>query len=89
MTPEFAIEVVQALVWQALAIASPILLTAMSIGLGVSLVQAVTSIHEQTLSFVPKVTGIAAVIVISLPWLLRNILQFTTTLIQKMPDMAK
>jgi flagellar biosynthesis protein FliQ len=89
MTPEFAIEVLQAMIYQALAIATPILATAMTIGLSVSLFQAVTSIHEQTLAFVPKVAGIAGIIVVLLPWLLRNLIQFTTLLIQKMPDMVK
>ena len=54
MTPEFAVELVKNLMFQAIALAAPILLVAMVIGLGVSLFQAVTSIHEQTLSFVPK-----------------------------------
>ena len=89
MTPEFAVEVVQAMIWQALGIAAPILVTAMVIGLAVSLFQAVTSIHEQTLSFVPKVAGIAGITMLLLPWLLRNLLQFTTVLIQKIPDMAR
>jgi flagellar biosynthesis protein FliQ len=89
MSPEFAVEVVQAMIYQALAIATPILLTAMGIGLAVSLFQAVTSIHEQTLSFVPKVAGIAGIIILLLPWLLRNLMQFTTLLIQKLPDMAR
>lgn len=89
MSPEFAIEVVQAMIWQALAIAAPVLATAMVIGLAVSLFQAVTSIHEQTLSFVPKVAGIAGITILLLPWLLRNLIQFATLLIQKMPDMAR
>lgn len=89
MSPEFAVEVVQAMIYQALAIAAPVLVTAMAIGLAVSLFQAVTSIHEQTLSFVPKVAGIAGIIILLLPWLLRNLIQFTTVLIQKLPDMAR
>jgi flagellar biosynthetic protein FliQ len=60
----------------------------MVIGLGVSLFQAVTSIHEQTLSFVPKVLGIVAILVIALPWILRSAIEFTTMMIQKMPQMV-
>ena len=66
MNPEFAVEMVKAMIFQALTLAAPILLTALVIGLGVSLFQAVTSIHEQTLSFVPKVLGIVVVIVVML-----------------------
>jgi flagellar biosynthetic protein FliQ len=89
MNPEFAVEMVKAMVFQALTLAAPILLTALVIGLGVSLFQAVTSIHEQTLSFVPKVLGIVIVLVIALPWMLRSAIEFTTMLFEKMPQMVR
>ncbi|HEX7860675.1 MAG TPA: flagellar biosynthesis protein FliQ [Verrucomicrobiae bacterium] len=89
MNPEFAVEMVKAMIFQALTLAAPILLTALVVGLGVSLFQAVTSIHEQTLSFVPKVLGIAVVLVITLPWMLRSAIEFTTMLIEKMPQMVR
>lgn len=89
MNPEFAVEMVKAMIFQALTLAAPILLTALVVGLGVSLFQAVTSIHEQTLSFVPKVLGIVVVIVIALPWMLRSTIEFTTMLIEKMPQMVR
>jgi flagellar biosynthetic protein FliQ len=89
MNPEFAVEMVKAMIFQALTLAAPILLTALVIGLGVSLFQAVTSIHEQTLSFVPKVLGIVVVMVIALPWMLRSAIEFTTMLIEKMPQMVR
>jgi flagellar biosynthetic protein FliQ len=54
----------------------------------VSLFQAVTSIHEQTLSFVPKVLGIVAILVIALPWIVRSMIEFTTMMIDKMPQMV-
>lgn len=89
MNPEFAVEMVKAMIFQALTLAAPILVTALVIGLGVSLFQAVTSIHEQTLSFVPKVLGIVVVLVIALPWMLRSAIEFTTMLIEKMPQMVR
>lgn len=88
MNPEFAVELVKTMLFQALALAAPILLTAMIIGLGVSLFQAVTSIHEQTLSFVPKVLGIAVIMVIILPWMVRSTIEFTTLLFEKIPQMV-
>ena len=54
MNPEFAIELLKNLMFEALLLSAPILLTAMIVGLAISLFQAVTSINEQTLSFVPK-----------------------------------
>lgn len=89
MNPEFAVELVKAMIFQALALSTPILITAMVIGLGVSLFQAVTSIHEQTLSFVPKVLGIVAILIIALPWIVRSMIEFTTVMIEKMPQMVR
>lgn len=89
MTPELAVELVKSLMFQALTLASPILMAAMSIGLGVSLFQAVTSIHEQTLSFVPKALGIIGVLIVLLPWLLRSTMEFTMAILQKIPEMAR
>jgi len=77
------------MIFQALTLAAPILVTALVIGLGVSLFQAVTSIHEQTLSFVPKVLGIVVIMVITLPWMVRSAVEFTTMMIERMPQMVR
>jgi len=89
MNPEFAVEMVKAMIFQALTLAAPILITALVIGLGVSLFQAVTSIHEQTLSFVPKVLGIVVILLITLPWMARSAVEFTTMMIERMPQMVR
>jgi flagellar biosynthesis protein FliQ len=89
MTPEFAVELVKNLMFQAIALAAPILIVAMLIGLGVSLFQAVTSIHEQTLSFVPKTLGIVGVTILLLPWLLRTSIEFATSVLQRIPEMVR
>ncbi len=88
MNPEFATELLKNLMFQAVTLASPILLTALVIGLGISLFQSVTSIQEQTLTFVPKALGIVALLVVLLPWMLRSLIEFTTAVIQKMPQMV-
>ena len=89
MTPEFAVELVKNLMFQAIALAAPILIVAMLIGLGVSLFQAVTSIHEQTLSFVPKALGIVGVTILLLPWLVRTSIEFATSVLQRIPEMVR
>jgi flagellar biosynthetic protein FliQ len=89
MNPEFAVELVKNLMFQAVTLAAPILLTALVLGLAVSLFQAVTTIQEQTLSFVPKALGITAIIVLLLPWMLRTTVEFTTAVIGKLPEMAR
>jgi flagellar biosynthetic protein FliQ len=89
MNPEFAIELLKSMMFQAVAMAAPILLTAMVVGLLISLFQAVTSIHEHTLTFVPKALSIIVVLVIALPWILRTMIEFTTTMVEKMPEMVR
>ena len=88
MNPEFATELVKLMMFQAVTLAAPILVTAMVVGLIVSLFQAVTTIHEQTLAFVPKALAIVGVIVVLLPWMLRSIIEFTTAVFEKMPQMT-
>ena len=61
------------------------LLTALLIGLLVSLFQAATQINEMTLSFIPKILGVFAVLIIAGPWLLSLIIDFTRTLFQNIP----
>jgi flagellar biosynthetic protein FliQ len=89
MNPEFAVELLKTMIYQALAIAAPILLTAMIIGLCVSLFQAVTTISEQTLTFVPKALAVIGVVLLLLPWIVRSLIEFTVSVIQKMPQMVQ
>jgi flagellar biosynthesis protein FliQ len=88
MNPEFAVELVKTMMFQAVALAAPILITAMVVGLAISLFQAVTTIHEQTLTFVPKALAIVGILILLLPWILRSLIEFTTAVIEKMPQMA-
>lgn len=89
MNPEFAIELLKTMIYQALAIAAPILVVAMIVGLAISLFQAVTTIHEQTLTFVPKALAVIGVLLLLLPWIVRSLVEFTTSVIQKLPQMVQ
>jgi flagellar biosynthetic protein FliQ len=89
MNPEFATELLKSLMFEAVTLAAPILLTALVIGLSISIFQSVTSIQEQTLTFVPKALGIVALLVILMPWMLRTLVEFATAVIQKMPQMTQ
>ena len=60
-------------------------LVGLLIGLLVSLFQAATQINEMTLSFIPKILGVFAVLIIAGPWLLSLIIDFTRTLFQNIP----
>jgi flagellar biosynthesis protein FliQ len=89
MNAEFAIELLKNMIYQSLTIAAPILITAMVIGLAISLFQAVTTIHEQTLTFVPKALGVIGILLLLMPWIVRSLVEFTTSVIQKMPQMVQ
>jgi flagellar biosynthetic protein FliQ len=89
MNPEFAIELLKNMTFEALALTAPFLLTAMVVGLAVSLFQAVTSINEQTLTFVPKALAVVGVLLLALPWMIRSIVEFTTAVIEKIPQMVQ
>lgn len=88
MTPEFASETLKNMIFLAITIAAPFLLAAMLIGLGVGLFQAVTSIHEQTLTFVPKALGICGLLILLMPWVMRKLIEFASALIEHMPQMV-
>ena len=66
-------------------LAAPILLSSLLVGLIVAMFQAATQINEMTLSFVPKLMVVAAVLIVAGPWMLRQIMGFTQKLITSLP----
>ncbi len=89
MTPEYAVELLKNMVLHAVTLSAPLLLVGMVIGLGISLFQAVTSIHEQTLAFVPKALGSVGLLVVLLPWMIRTLMDYTVAVISQMPQMVR
>lgn len=68
-----------------LIISLPILLAGLIVGLLVSIFQATTQINEMTLSFVPKILAVIGVIILTMPWMLNMLLDYTRTLINLIP----
>lgn len=64
---------------------APILLTALAVGLAISLFQSVTQIQEATLSFVPKMIAVGIAVVLSGNWMLHEMLGFTRELFARLP----
>lgn len=89
MNIESAIEIFRFTITQALVLVGPILLTAMSVGLFVSFVQAVTSLQEQTLTFVPKLVGVGAVLIFSSSWMVRTLMEFTIVMVNRFPEITR
>jgi len=69
-------------------VALPMLLAGLIVGLAVSVFQAVTSIQEQTLSFIPKILVIGAVLAIGGPWMLDQMLVYVHNLYVSIPSMV-
>jgi flagellar biosynthesis protein FliQ len=69
-------------------IGGPLLLVGLAIGLIVSVFQAVTQIQEQSLSFIPKIVGIALVVVVAGPWMLGQLLGYTEELYRSIPALV-
>ena len=72
----------------ALKISMPLLGVGLIVGVLISIIQAVTSIQEQTLAFIPKVVAMAVVLVIGGPWMLNQLLSYTAELWTSIPDMV-
>lgn len=69
----------------ALLLALPGLLTGMLIGLAVSIFQATTQINEMTLSFIPKIVGVVIVIILTMPWMLNEMIDYATYTMNLIP----
>lgn len=80
MTADIVIDIARQAFWLIIKCAAPMLLVSMSIGLLVSIFQTVTSIQEQTLTFVPKMLGIFLTLMICGGWILNNIVEFIVNL---------
>jgi flagellar biosynthesis protein FliQ len=72
----------------ALKVAGPMLIVGLVIGLAVSVFQAVTQIQEMTLTFIPKVIGLVLVVVVAGPWMLSQLLLYTTELYAGIPELV-
>lgn len=72
----------------ALKVAGPLLLVGLAVGLLVSVFQAVTQIQEQSLTLIPKIVGIAVVIVVLGPWMLGQLVAYTTNLYTAIPSLV-
>lgn len=89
MNMEQSLDVLRTLISTALLVVSPILLVSLVVGIAVSLLQSVTSIQEQTLTFIPKLVGIALALVLVAPWMLRTLMQFTTSFLSRLPEVVR
>lgn len=88
MTPEMVMTIAYQGMRVTLLLAGPMLLAALFTGLIISLFQAATQINEMTLTFIPKILAVFAVLVLAGPWLIGLITDFTHRLFTNIPSMV-
>jgi flagellar biosynthetic protein FliQ len=88
MSPGLAVQLVTRAMMMALMVAAPLLITALLVGVLVSLVQALTQIQEQTLTFIPKLIAVALVLMLCLPWMIRQLVQYLVAAFDLLPGMV-
>jgi flagellar biosynthetic protein FliQ len=69
-------------------VCAPILLTALVVGLVIGMVQAATQIQEMTLSFIPKMIGMGLAVLVTGPWMLHLLVDFTERLYERIPGLV-
>lgn len=89
MTEDMVISLGRDAIWTTVILASPLLISALVVGLIVSIIQAVTQINEATLTFIPKMLTIVIVMVILAPWMTQMITSYTTELFTSMPNYVR
>ena len=88
MTPELALTELRIALETALIVGMPLLLTVLMIGVVIGVVQAATQINEPTIAFVAKAIALAAVLAASGSWILGRLVDYTVTLIQRIPQLV-
>ncbi|PWB82187.1 MAG: flagellar biosynthetic protein FliQ [Candidatus Methylomirabilota bacterium] len=85
MNPQTVLDLGSQALQLILLLSAPILAAGLVVGLLVSILQAVTSIQEATLAFVPKIVVVFLALILFLPWMMRTMLAFTTSLLINLP----
>ena len=87
MTPQTVLTLAQQALWITALVSAPLLLTALAVGLVVSIFQAATQINEMTLSFIPKLLAMFAALVLAGPWMLAMLVDYVQRLFTSIPQL--
>jgi flagellar biosynthesis protein FliQ len=86
VSSDLALQLMGDLLWNALLIASPLLLVTLAIGVLISVVQVVTQVQEMSLTYIPKIIAAVIVLVVFGPWMLKRLMTFSIDLIGNIPN---
>ena len=87
MTAESVIEIGTYAMRTVIFVAGPMLIAGMIVGLAISIFQAATQINEMTMTFVPKILTVFVVLILSLPWAISQLTQFTESMFARIANM--
>ncbi|MFB3105077.1 MAG: flagellar biosynthesis protein FliQ [Pseudomonadales bacterium] len=85
MTVDQVVELGRAAISLTLIIGAPMMLVAIGVGLTTSLLQAVTQVQDQTLTFVPKIIAMLLTVLYVMPWIIARMVEYATTLVRDIP----
>ena len=85
MTPEIAVDLFREALWLTALIVGLLVMPSLLVGLLVAVFQAATQINEQTLSFIPRLLVMLLTLIGAGPWLVRELMEYTQTLVQNIP----
>lgn len=89
MTQDLCQELVKQAVFTCLSVAGPMLVVGLVTGVIVGIFQAVTQVHEMTLTFIPKIVAVAVALVIFMPWMLAKLTGFSLFAFEKMITLGR
>ena len=87
MTPEVALDLFREALWLTAMIVGILVVPSLLVGLVVAMFQAATQINEQTLSFLPRLLVVLLTLIVLGPWLLRQLMEYTQSLITSIPTL--
>ncbi|MCG8905882.1 flagellar biosynthesis protein FliQ [Pseudomonas nitroreducens] len=87
MTPEVAVDLFREALWLTAMIVAILIVPSLLVGLLVAMFQAATQINEQTLSFLPRLIVVLLTLIVLGPWLIRQLMEYTQTLITSIPTL--
>jgi flagellar biosynthetic protein FliQ len=88
MTQDLVLEIANRALVTTLTVAAPLLLAGLIVGLAISIFQAVTQIHEMTLTFIPKILVLFLSLMLFLPWMLGTFIGFVAELFKSIPTFS-
>ncbi len=87
--PEYFVAIAKQTLFLVIILTGPPVMTALLVGLTISILQATTQIQEQTLTFVPKLVAVVAILAISGPWMLAQLLAFASSIYDAIPTYVR